>query len=260
MLCGGGRRIRTVQGAFVAMLAVTVLGASAQMTGVPAATTAARERASATPEKEQNCVERDGSTYCAFPEWIPRAGTWADTVKQVQSLTGGTAHDQKLLVRQRIEARYGLSSGSTLDPSTTPHQVTVGTDWGGNRVPEFSVAVAGVLVAGDEKTATDGLCDGRMVAIMWLGLAGRPDPLGDLARVRLDDSISGSALVISPTDPLYMTSGQTSVVRQLLDQPRQTVAERVRSHWTELTAPKVTTAEVARLLGVEAPKKVDKCL
>ncbi|WSQ10180.1 ABC transporter permease [Streptomyces sp. NBC_01231] len=260
VLCGGGRRIRTVQGAFVAMLAVTVLGASAQMTGVPAATTAARERASATPEKEQNCVERDGSTYCAFPEWIPRAGTWADTVKQVQSLTGGTAHDQKLLVRQRIEARYGLSSGSTLDPSTTPHQVTVGTDWGGNRVPEFSVAVAGVLVAGDEKTATDGLCDGRMVAIMWLGLAGRPDPLGDLARVRLDDSISGSALVISPTDPLYMTSGQTSVVRQLLDQPRQTVAERVRSHWTELTAPKVTTAEVARLLGVEAPKKVDKCL
>ncbi|WP_405615825.1 ABC transporter permease [Streptomyces sp. NBC_00076] len=260
VLCGGGRRIRTVQGAFVAMLAVTVLGASAQMTGVPAATTAARERASTTPEKEQTCVERDGSTYCAFPEWTPRTGTWADTVKQVQSLTGGTAHDQKLLVRQRIDARYGLSSDSALEPSTTPHQVTVGTDWGGNRVPEFSVAVAGVLVAGSEKKATDGLCDGRMVTIMWLGVAGRPDPIGDLARVRLDDSISGSAVVISPTEGLYMTSGQTSVVRQLLDQPRQTVAERVRSHWTELTAPKVTTAEVARLLGVEAPKKADKCL
>ncbi|CAM5627724.1 hypothetical protein SALBM311S_11531 [Streptomyces alboniger] len=260
VLCGGGLRIRTVQAAFVAMLAVTVLGASAQMTGVPAATTLARERASTTPEKEQTCVERDGSTYCAFPEWIPRTGTWADTVKQVRSLAGGTAHDQKLLVRQRIEARYGLSSGSTLDPSTTPHQVTVGTNWGGNRVPEFTVAVAGVLVAGDEKTATGDLCDGRMVTIMWLGLAGRPDPIGDLARVRLDDSISGSAVIISPTEGLYMTSGQTSVVRQLLDQPRQTVAERVASHWTELTAPKVTTAEVARLLHVKAPKEGDKCL
>ncbi|MFF0160274.1 ABC transporter permease [Streptomyces sp. NPDC005263] len=260
VLCGGGRRIRTVQGAFVAMLAVTVLGASAQMTGVPAATTAARERDSATPEKEQTCVERDGSTYCAFPEWTPRAGTWAQAVDRVRSLAGGTAHDQKLLVRQRIEARYGLNSESTLAPSTTPHQVTVGTDWGGNRVPEFSVAVAGVLVAGDEKKATDGLCDGRMVTIMWLGLADRPDPIGDLARVRLDDSVSGSALVISPTDPLYMTNGQTSVVRQLLDQPRRTVAARVSSHWAQLTAPKVTTAEVASLLGVKAPKEADKCL
>ncbi|MEV2216369.1 ABC transporter permease [Streptomyces sp. NPDC050997] len=260
VLLGGGRRIRTVQGAFVGMLAVTVLGASAQMTGVPAATTAARERASATPAKEQTCVERDGSTYCAFPEWTPRADTWADTVKQVQSLTGGTAHDQKLLVRQRLEARYGLGSDSTLEPSTTPYQVTVGTAWGGNRVPEFSVAVAGVLVTGDEKTATGDLCDGRMVTIMWLGLAGRPDPIGDLARARLDDGVSGSSLVISPTEPLYMTGGQTSVVRQLLDQPRQTVAAKVTSHWAEVTAPKVTTAEVARLLGVEAPKEADKCL
>ncbi|MEU0070678.1 ABC transporter permease [Streptomyces sp. NPDC006332] len=259
VLLGGGRRIRTVQGAFVGMLALTVLGAFAQMTG-PAATTAARERASVAPEKEQTCVERDGSTYCAFPEWIPRATTWADTVKQVQSLAGGAAHDQKLLVRQRIEARYGLNTGSTIDPSTTPHQVTVGTTWGGNRVPEFSVAVAGVLVTGSEKTATRDLCDGRMVTIMWLGLAGRPDPMGDLARVRLDDSVSGSALVLSPTTGLYMTDGQTSVVRQLLDQPRRTVAARVTSHWAELTAPKVTTAEVARLLGVEAPKEADKCL
>jgi len=260
VLLGGGLRIRTVQGALVGMLAVTVLGASAQMTGVPAATIAARERASATPQKEQTCVERDKSTYCAFPEWSPRAGTWADTVKRVQSLTGGTAHDQKLLVRQRIEVRYGLGSDSTLDPSATPHQVTVGTDWGGNRVPEFSVAVAGVLVTGDEKTATGDLCDGRMVTIMWLGLAGRPDPVGDLARVRLDDGTSGSSLVISPTEPLYMTGGQTSVVRQLLDQPRQTVAAKMTSHWAELTAPKVTTAQVARLLGVEAPKEADKCL
>jgi hypothetical protein len=260
VLLGGGRRIRTVQGAFVGMLAVTVLGASAQMTGVPAATTAARERASATPEKVQTCVERDGSTYCAFPEWTPRTDTWAAAVGRVRSLAGGTAHDQKILVRQRIDARYGLNSGSTLPPSTTPHRVTVGTTWGGNRVPEFSVAVAGVLVAGSEKAATDGLCDGRMVTIMWLGLGGLPDPESELSRVRLDDTTSGSSLVISPTNPLYMTAGQTSVLTQLLDRPRETVTASVKAHWTELTKPKVTTAQVARLLGVTAPKEADKCL
>jgi hypothetical protein len=260
VLLGGGRRIRTVQGAFVGMLAVTVLGASAQMTGVPAATVTARERASDTPEKVQTCVERDGSTYCAFPEWVPRAGTWAAAVDRVRSLAGGTAHDQKLLVRQRIEARYGLSADRALAPSTAPHQVTVGTNWGGNRVPEFSVAVAGVLVAGTEKAATDGLCDGRMVTIMWLGLGGLPDPMSELSRVRLGDTTSGSGLVISQTDPLYMTAGQTSVLTQLLDQPRQAVTARVKAHWAELTAPGVTTDEVARLLGVEAPQEADKCL
>jgi len=258
MLAGGGHRARSVYAGFAGALALTVLGAVAQGQGVSSEVTAARERATLHPEQVQTCVERDGSRYCAFPEWRGRTTDWARTVAEVQSLASGTAHDQSLLVRQRLDARYGLDGDAALDPATTPHQVTVGTTWGGNRVPEFSAAVAGVLVTGDEKT-TGELCDGRMVTIMWLALAGQSDPIGSLKNVRLDDSVSGSAIVLSQTNPLSMTAGQTTVVRKLLEQPRDGVAAKVRTNWTELTSPKVTTARVAELLGVKAKVGADKC-
>ncbi|WP_341865919.1 hypothetical protein [Streptomyces viridosporus] len=137
--------------------------------------------------------------------------------------------------------------------------MTVGTTWGGNRVPEFAVAVAGVLVTGDEETA-GALCDGRTVTVMWLALADRPDPMSDLRRVRLDDSTSGSAVVISQTEPLSMTAAHTEVVRELLERPRDEVAAKVRDHWAELTAPEVTTDRAAELLGLDAPEEADECL
>ena len=85
--------------------------------------------------------------------------------------------------------------------------------------------MAAVLVTGSEK-ATSGLCDGRMVTIMWLALNWLPDPVKSLSNVRLDDSVTGSAIVLSPTEP---------------------------------TTPKVTSARAAELLGVKAPKEKDKC-
>ncbi|EFE68599.1 LOW QUALITY PROTEIN: conserved hypothetical protein, partial [Streptomyces viridosporus ATCC 14672] len=144
-------------------------------------------------------------------------------------------------------------------PAARPDEVTVGTTWGGNRVPEFAVAVAGVLVTGDEETA-GALCDGRTVTVMWLALADRPDPMSDLRRVRLDDSTSGSAVVISQTEPLSMTAAHTEVVRELLERPRDEVAAKVRDHWAELTAPEVTTDRAAELLGLDAPEEADECL
>ncbi|PWI16456.1 ABC transporter permease [Streptomyces sp. Act143] len=258
MLAGGGHRARSVYAGCVGALALTVLGAVAQGQGVSADVTAARERATLHPEQVQTCVERDGSRYCAFPEWRGRTADWARTVAEVQSLAGGAAHDQALLVRQRIDARYGLDGDAALDPATTPHQVTVSTAWGGNRIPEFSAAVAGVLVTGDEKTMGE-LCDGRMVTIMWLALAGQSDPIDSFKHVRLDDSLSGSAIVLSQTNPLTMTAGQTTVVRKLLEQPRDAVAAKVKANWAELTSPKVTTARAAELLGVTGKVGADKC-
>ncbi|MFI6563048.1 ABC transporter permease [Streptomyces sp. NPDC050534] len=257
VLAGGGCGW-TLSGALAAAVALALTGGILQTGALPAATKAARERASVSPEKEQPCVRRGTSTYCAFPEWTPRADTWAGVVRDVQSGAGGAAHTQPLVVRQRIDARYGLDSDAAIEPSTTPHQVTVGTAWGGNRVPEFSAAVAAVLVAGDEKAAGS-LCDGRMVTVMWLALNRLPDPMTSLRNVRLDDSVTGSAIVLSPTDPMNMTAGQTDVVRELLGRPAGSVATRVKAHWAELTAPKVTTARVAQLLGVTAPKAADKC-
>ncbi|WP_405448165.1 ABC transporter permease [Streptomyces achromogenes] len=253
-----GSRGRRVQAAVAAALAVTVLGGAAQTRDVPEATAAARQRASLTPEKEQTCLRRGTSEYCAFPEWAPRTADWERVVRGVQSLAGGPAQGQRLLVRQRLEARYGLDVDSALPPATTPGQVTVGTAWGGNRVPEFSTAVAAVLVAGDEKAAA-GVCDGRMVTVMWLSLAWQDDPEAQLRHVRLDDSLSGEAIVLSPTDPLTMTAGQTEVVRALLERPLPSVVGRVKAHWAELTSPKITTARAAELLGVHAKVGPDRC-
>ncbi|MFJ6086594.1 ABC transporter permease [Streptomyces sp. NPDC092369] len=252
-------RNRLVGVAAAGALALTVTGGVAQTADLPARIKTAREQATNAPEKTQKCVEREGSTYCAFPDWTARTATWAKAADRVRSLAGGTAHDQPLVVRQRIEARYGLQADGAIAPATAPHQVTVGTAWGGNRVPEFSVAVAGVLVAGDEKAASS-LCGGRMVTVMWLALAGQDDPLRSMRDVRLDDSVTGSAIVVSQTEPLSMGAAQTTVVRELLGKPRETVAAQVKAHWAELTSPELTSARAAELLGVPAPKEKDeKC-
>ncbi|MFE0447469.1 ABC transporter permease [Streptomyces fungicidicus] len=259
VLVSGGARLRTVRAGVVGAVALTLVGAVAQGQGVSRETTEARVRASAAPEKEQKCAERDGTTYCVFPEWTVRTDDWAEAVAGVRSLAGGTARDRPLLVRQRIEARYGLDSDAAIAPATRPGQVTVGTAWGGNRVPEFTAAVAGVLVAGTEAKA-GAMCDGRMVTVMWMALAGRPDPLADLRRVRLDDSDRGSAIVLSQTEPLRMTAAQTELVRELLRRPEREVAAKVKAEWAGLTAPKVTSDQVAALLGLDEPEEKDECL
>ncbi|MFE5601653.1 ABC transporter permease [Streptomyces coelicoflavus] len=253
-----GGRTAAVRAGLVLSLAAAVTGGILQARGTSPSPelTAARERASVRPEL--TCAEHGGSRYCAFPEWAPRTGTWAGVVDRVQALAGGSAHDRPLVVQQRIDARYGPGTDAAIPALTGAGQVTVGTAWGGNRVPEFSSAVAAVLVAGSEAAGSE-LCDGRMVTVMWLSLSWQDDPMGALRRVRLDDSVTGSAIVLSPTDPLSMTEGQTDVVRRLLENPPAGTGARVKEHWAELTAPGVTTARVAELLGVPGPKKADSC-
>ncbi|EDY53836.1 MULTISPECIES: hypothetical protein [Streptomyces] len=257
VLASGGRALYLRAGAAGA-LALTLTGAVGQSGGVSPELTAARERASVSPQRDQSCVRRGGSTYCAFPEWAGRAGDWAGVVDRVRSLAGGTAAGQPLLVRQRIDARYGLDGDSAIEPLTAPNQVTVGSRWGGNRVPEFAVAVAYVLVAGDESKGSE-LCDGRVVTAMWLALGGDSHPMADLANVRLGDTVTGSAYVLAPTSGLSMTAGQTDVVRELLQRPRDEATASVKQHWAELTAPGVSTAQVARVLGAEVPKGAKDC-
>jgi hypothetical protein len=257
VLVNGGRT-KTVATALVVAVGLSAWGAVGQAGKLSGATTAARVLATVNPAKVQSCVRHGNSTYCAFPEWMPRTGTWAQVTDHVQSLAGGTAAQEKLLVRQRVEARYGMDGDGAIQPSTVPYQVTVGTRWGGPRVPEFAAAVSSVLVTGSEQAASS-LCDGRMVTIMWLALGWQSDPLTQLRAVRLDDSVSGSAIVLSPTDPMSMTAQQTTVVRELLATGENKVAPAVKAHWAELTAPKVTTAKAAQLLGVKAPTGADKC-
>ncbi|MEZ7002864.1 ABC transporter permease [Streptomyces sp. AD55] len=255
VLTAGGRT-RAVRAGLVLSLAAAVAGGTLQARGAAPSPelTAARERVTFAPEKEQTCLRRGATAYCAFPEWEPRVDAWAGVVDRVRSLTGGAAREVPLLVRQRVDARYGPYDDSAIPPAEGRHQVTVGTSWGGNRVPEFSSAVAAVFVAGSESAGAE-LCDGRMVTVMWLSLSWQDDPVDALRRVRVDDSLRGPATVLAPTEPLSMTAAQTEVVRELLETPPPGVAERVREHWAELTAPGVTTAHAAGLLGVSAPAR-----
>ncbi|MGX4690801.1 ABC transporter permease [Streptomyces sp. JNUCC 63] len=248
LLLSGGRGVR-VKAVTAVALAATAAGVAGQSPGPSAALQAARVKVSKTPEQVESCTVRGTATYCALPEWTGRTAAWAEVTARVQSLAGGTAADRRLTVRQRVEARYGLEGDSSYAPLTTPDTVTVGTRWGGNRIPEYAVGLASVLVAGDER-AGGRVCDGRVVTVMWLALGNDPHPLTTLRNVRIDDSIEGGAYVLSPTSGLVMSAEQTRVARELLARPRQSVTAAVKAHWTELTAPGTTTSQAARLLGV----------
>ncbi|MFC9846070.1 ABC transporter permease [Streptomyces sp. NPDC060223] len=253
VLVSGGRD-RIVQAATAVTLAATVAGVAGQSQGDSAALLAARKEASVSPEKFQTCHEYGRSTYCAFPEWDARAALdWSPVVDRVQSLAGGAAGGERLTVRQRIDATYGLTGDSTLEASTTPGTVTVGTRWGGNRVPEFAVGVASVLVAGSEAAGSEWCTgDARAVTVMWLALGGDSDPMTAFRNVRLGDSIEGADFVLAPTNGISLSAEQTRIVRELLQKPRYSVIPKVKSHWTELTSPETSLARVAELLGVPA--------
>lgn len=253
LLVSGGRT-RLITSVTVLALAATAVGVAGQSPDEPASLIAARTKASVSPQKEQTCVRHGRSTYCAFPEWTGRTADWAEAVDRIQSRAGGSAGGERLTVRQWIDARYGLQDDAAITPSTTPGTVTVGTRWGGNRLPEFAVGVASVLVVGDEATAGR-VCDARAVTIMWLALSTQPDPMKSLRDVRLDDSIEGSAIALTPTDSVSMSAQQTTVVRELLQKPHYSVAAKVKAHWTELTSAKTSTTRVAELLGVPAGGK-----
>ncbi|MFG2129046.1 ABC transporter permease [Streptomyces sp. NPDC048751] len=256
VLVSGGRT-RVVKTVTAIAVAVTAVGAIGQVP-YSSALEKARETASKSPEKVQSCAKYAGSTFCSFPEWNSVRGEWAEVAARVRAAAGGQARNAPLTVRQRIDTSGGVESDATLKPSRTPGQVTVGTRWGGNRVPELAVGVASVLVTGTEDDAGT-MCDARMITVMWLAVGTAPHPLDTFRDVRLDDSTSGSAVILAPTDPLTMTTQQTSVLRALIDRPRAEVESRVKAHWTELTSPKTTTAQAAKLLGVEAPKGADNC-
>ncbi|MFE0255467.1 ABC transporter permease [Streptomyces sp. NPDC059010] len=262
MLCAAlllsGGRTRAVRAVAFVALAATVAGVAGQSPGDSAALTHARWTATVSPQKDQKCVAKGTSTYCAFPEWSGRSADWAEVVDRVQGLAGGSAATERLTVRQRVAADGPLGADAALDVSGRRGEVTVGTRWGGNRVPEFAVGVASVLVAGTEKAALT-MCDARVVTMMWLTLGTDPAPLDTFQRLRLDDSVIGSAVVLAPTGSISMSAHETDVVRELLDRPHDTVAAQVKAHWKELTSPKTSAAQAARLLGVKVPEGADEC-
>ncbi|MEU2625028.1 ABC transporter permease [Streptomyces sp. NPDC007157] len=258
VLVAGGRT-RALQVVTAVALAATVAGVNGQTPGTSASLQATRKAEADRPGKFQTCVERDGSRYCAYPDWTGWAADWAGVVRRVRAEAGGDAVTSRLIVRQRIQEITDLTTDATLPTSSTRGTVTVGTQWGGNRVPEFAVGVARVLVAGNEMASID-MCDARAVTTMWLALADDPTPTDTFRRLRIDDSLTGPAAVLTPDGGSMGVSAQaTEVVRELLDAPHDTITARVKAHWPQLTSPRTTAAQAAHLLGVNAPKGPDDC-
>ncbi|MER5976704.1 ABC transporter permease [Streptomyces sp. NPDC001857] len=258
-LLRSGGRTGALKAVTALALAATVAGALGQGLRDTAALEAARRTASTSPQKVQTCTTAGGSTYCSFPDWESVRDDWAEVVERVRSSAGGTAANTPLTVRQRIDATGDIEADTALTPSGTPGEVTVGTRWGGNRVPEFAVGVATVLVAGTEDATMHGLCGARGITVMWLVLATDPTPRSTFRNVRLDDSDSGPAQVLAPTEGLSLTEQQTTVIQELLTRPRAEISPRVKANWQKLTSAQTTTAEAAELLGVAAPKGAEQC-
>ncbi|MCW7942253.1 ABC transporter [Streptomyces hygroscopicus] len=248
-----GGRTRLLKAITVVALGAMVTGIAGQSPGDDAALITARTKASSTPAAFQSCVAHGRSTYCSFPEWTGWRDDWEKVVDRIQDLAGGGAGGAPLTIRQRIPVVHQLEGDAAIEPLHTPGEVTAGTRWGGNRVPEFAVGVASVLVAGDEQ-AVSKMCDARVVTVMWLAMAAQDDPMTAFRHVRLDDSLSGSAVALAPTNPVGMSAEQTRIVRALLGRPLYGVTARVKAHWTELTSPRTSEARVAELLGVPAAK------
>ncbi|GGS08377.1 ABC transporter [Streptomyces humidus] len=259
-LLRSGGRTRAVKAAAVLGLAVTAAGAAGQLSCDTKGLEAARRTAFDTPQKVQSCARHGRSTYCSFDEWSGVRSDWAEVVDRVQSAAGGTAAQAGLTVRQRIYIGDQVEVDGALDPSTTPGEVTVGTRWGGNRVPEFAVGAATVLVGGSEDMTTQETCDdARPVTVMWLVLSTDPTPMATFRNMRLGDSVSGPDEVLAPTNGLSLTGPQTTVIRELLERPRAVMTARVKAHWAQLTSASTTTAQAAALLGVKAPEEAVKC-
>jgi hypothetical protein len=259
-LLRSGGRTRAVKAAAVLALAVTAVGAVGQFPRDARALDATRRTAAEAPEKVQSCARHGRSTYCSFAEWSGVRSHWAEVVDRLRSAAGGTAAQAPLTIRQRVPVGDEVEVDSALDPSSIPGEVTVGTRWGGNRVPEFAVGAAVVLVGGSEDMTTQETCDdARPVTVMWLVLSTDPTPVETFRNVRLDDSVSGSGQVLAPTNGLSLTGPQTTVIRELLERPRAEMTARVKAHWAELTSASTTTAQAAKLLGVKAPEEAEKC-
>jgi hypothetical protein len=247
----GAWRATPVRATALVAVAATLVGSVAQLAGPSDGLVAARERATDDPGAVQECVRREATTYCAFPEFTPWIDEWRAVADGVRELAGAGDADRELIVRQRVNAVDGPAWNANPPPGPRG-EVTVGTAWGGERELEFAASVARGLVADDE-TAWAPYCDARGVLITWLAIRAVPDGEALFAETQSHMG-GGGATILAPVVPVSLRDREYAVVRALLDEPAAEVARRVAESWAELTAPGGTPTErAAELLGVSAP-------
>jgi hypothetical protein len=248
---GGAWRVTAVRATALGACVAVLLGGAMQVAGPSDGLVAARERATNDPGAAQECVRREATTYCAFPEFTPWIDEWRVVADEVRALSGAEAAAREFTVRQRVDAVHGPGRTGG-GPPGPPGEVTVGTAWGGEREMEFAASVARGLVVDDE-TEWEPYCDARGILITWLAIRAVPDGEALFAETQSHMG-GGGATILAPVVAVTLRDREYAVVRELLDAPAAEIAERVKASWEELTAPGGTSTErAAGLLGVSAP-------
>lgn len=264
--------------ALVVALALAVPAAAVQTRPVPERIETARERLLLAPDGEQRCEQRGQVTYCAFSEFVPYIDAWHRVASAQLRSVPKDAAAQRYAVRQRLSVPADESGTSGAAPTTqwneldsrsgTPKAVSAATSWsaGGqddfaeNEVLGFSAAfafrvVTGKPVGGDGLTRT---CGGRGAVVFWLATNATEDTR--LALRTIENHTTGgygfSMPQLSAASGPQFGSRELALGKAMLaesEKDRQALVRRVVAAWDELTAPRTSVDDAARLLGLPQP-------
>jgi hypothetical protein len=262
------------------VLAITLVATSAwfQARPIPPSAWASRNALLERPHDFQQCQERDGVRYCAYPAYrslielwaapvagVRRAlppGRWPGDVQVTQRVTGNdrfwvTSPD----VQRKLPALPPTGGPTVDDGDLHPPMLwdTTGRAELGLAVMAASRAV-GLPLA---QRAPDIRChaSGQARAVVALWLAGQATPatartLRQLTREAIAD-IGGRLFLVIPD---YGTPGavafgatEAALALELLSRPASSVATAVGASWDELTASDAPSVAAASLLGLNDP-------
>ncbi|MBC9716269.1 ABC transporter permease [Streptomyces sp. TRM66268-LWL] len=240
----------------------------------PDSLAAARQRALDAPSEGQTCVKEGELTYCAFPEFLDRHKEWARVSEGILRWVPGDARDPRYTVRQHITPVSESSLGQTTAPidawaeddrkAGTSGAVAVGTAWGDgsdlgrDATGGFATAFAARVVTGEPARSGPQdalLCGGRSVLTLWL--AGQAAPgTAEALRSRIDRSFGG-LIGFGTVTTVETEQSDIDLAFRLLNLPAADVGAKAKAHWAELTAKDTSSAEAARLLGLDVPEQPD---
>lgn len=262
------------------VLAVVTVATTAwfQARPIPASVWASRNALLETPQDFQQCEERDGVDYCAYPAYRSLVDLWAAPVAGVRRALPSGRWPADVQVSQRVAGndRHWVTSTDVQRklPALPPKGAPTVDDghlhppllWDTTGRAELGLAVlaasraVGLPLARPEP---DLRCDasGQARAVVALWLAGQATPatartLRQLTRDAMAD-VGGRVFLVIPDygTPGAVAFGATEVALalELLSRPATSVATAVGASWDDLTARDTRSTAAASLLRLTEP-------
>jgi hypothetical protein len=254
----------------VAALAATTGAAVAQTRPTSAALAARRLAAVRNPAAELVCQRRGPAVYCVFPGFEPQISLWEPVVRAVVAAVPPEAAARALPVTvahragvHRLIDEEALPDGSEDSALSGPLVAPVGTAWGRDgpvhmlAQARLAASVAARLIAptrarGEEPAWSP--CTSQAAVALWL--AGQASPhAAEGIRQAVTDPYADIVVIphdVVPDDPQWgVRAGRFAL--DLLDRPRDQVAQALWRDWDLLTSPTTTLERLGEVLGVRPP-------